>query len=112
MSEQQTSVTQIRGAEALERLRLGTGFALDERPQIVHQFQALGTRLQSYDASSIDMELSVKERDGADQRVTLELWIAGEPRLVATSSRADMQAALQEVREDMVRQVGDLATRR
>lgn len=91
----------------LGRLRLATGFAISEREGIVAQFAPLEARLRSFERDSIDMELSVKERDGADQRVTLEVWVAGRERLVSTSSRADLRGALQEVRDDTVRQLND-----
>lgn len=95
----------------MDRLRLATGFAMSEREDIVAQFAPLGARLRSFDDDAIDMELSVKERGGADQRVTLEVWIAGRERLVSTSSRADLRGALQEVRDDTVRQLDDDVTR-
>lgn len=98
-------------ATNLDRLRLATGFAMSEREDIVAQFAPLGARLRSFDDDAIDMELSVKERDGADQRVTLEVWIAGRERLVSTSARADLRSALQEVRDDTVRQLNDDVTR-
>lgn len=100
-----------RADAALDQLRLATGFAMSERERIVDQFSPLAARLRSVDRDALDMELSVKERDGADQRVTLELWMAGRGRLVATSSRADMTSALQEVRDDMVRLLNDSITR-
>jgi len=96
----------------LEHLRLATGFAMAERDRIVSQFAPLGARLRSVERDGVDMELSVKERGGADQRMTLELWIAGRERLVATSSQTDVQSALREVRDDMVRQLDDSITRR
>lgn len=102
---------ETRADGRLDRLRLATGFATSEREEIVAQFAPLGARLRSFDDDAIDMELSVKERDGADQRVTLEVWIAGRPRLVSTSSRRDLRAALQEVRDDSVRQIEDGTTR-
>ncbi len=102
---------QVGADPHLERLRLATGFAMAERDGIVAQFAPLGARLRTFAPEAIDMELSVKERDGADQRVTLEVWIAGRERLVATSARADLRAALQEVRDDGIRQLNDDVTR-
>ncbi len=111
MSERGSSDDKAGADMTQDRLRLATGFAASERPGIVDQFGALDARLRSFDSDSVDMELSVKERDGADQHVTLEIWIAGRERLVSTSSRADMRAALQEVRDDAIRQIGDDADR-
>jgi len=98
--------------DPLDKLRVETGFRADEHERITEQFAPLGARLRSFDAESIDMELSVKERDGADQRVTLELWAPGTARMVATSSRPDLDAALQEVRDDLVRQVTSMVDQR
>jgi ribosome-associated translation inhibitor RaiA len=53
----------------------------------------------------------VKERDEPSQRTTLEAWIAGQPRLVATSDRQDFDAAIAEVRDDLIRQITDAKNR-
>ena len=111
MTAQNTLPGDVEGNAGLDRLRLGTGFSMSEREGIVSHFVSLGNRLRSVDSDSVDMELSVKERAGADQRVTLQLWIAGHDRLVATSARTDLDGALQEVRDDMVRLLNDQMTR-
>lgn len=94
------------------RLRLGSGFAVEERAGVVRQFARLDERLKTFRAGAVDLELSVKERDLASQRVVLECWIVGWPRLVATSEERDLAVALAEVRDDLVRQLNDAATRR
>jgi hypothetical protein len=58
------------------------------------------------------MELSVKDRGTRGQRMTLECWIAGRPRLVASSADPDLDTAVSRVQEGMRRQLGDTATRR
>jgi hypothetical protein len=94
-----------------DRLRLGTGFSASERPDIIDRLDALERRLGSFSPDGVDLEVSIKERDGADQRVTLECWMAGQARLVSTSARPALQDALTEVRDDMVRQINDATTR-
>ncbi|GAA1302236.1 HPF/RaiA family ribosome-associated protein [Saccharothrix xinjiangensis] len=96
-----------------QRLRLATGFHVSERHWVVEHLDALGTRLRSFRADQIDLEISLKDREGVEQRVTLECWINRHPRLhlVATSSRRDLSAALGEVRDDLVRQVDEAKTR-
>ena len=96
MNGQELNADEVGVDAGLDKLRLATGFSMSERERIVSQFAPLGARLGSVDCDALDMELSVKERDGADQRVTLELWNARRERLVATSSRADLRSALQE----------------
>ena len=58
------------------------------------------------------MELSVKDRGTRGQRLTLECWIAGRPRLVASSADHDLDTAVSRVQEGMRRQLDDTATRR
>lgn len=95
-----------------DRLRIATGFTQDERSWIVERFESLFRRLRGHQPDSIDMELSVKDRDTAEQRVTLELWVSGWPRLVATSRKTDISPAMTEVRDDMTRQVDDTKEKR
>lgn len=96
-----------------QRLHLGTGFLSSERDWIVRRLAALGSRLRSFPETQIDLEISLKERRGADQRVTLECWISRTPRLhlVSTSSAPELAAAVGEVRDDLIRQVDDAKTR-
>lgn len=94
-----------------EQLRLGAGFSAEERDGIVERMRGLDRRLATFPFEGIDLELSVKERDTPSQRVVLECWIAGWPRTVATSIRADLDEAVNEVRDDLVRQLNDLKTR-
>lgn len=96
----------------LERLRLGTGFADDERDQITSRLNKLNRRLKRFDADAVDMELSVKGRDTNEQQVVLETWIAGYERFVATSREPEMKDALNEVRDDLWRQVDDAVNKR
>ncbi|PSO52785.1 MAG: hypothetical protein BRC31_04045 [Actinobacteria bacterium QS_5_72_10] len=95
-------------------MRLGTGFHADERERILDVLRKLDQRLQRYDADAVDMELTVKDRETTKQKVTLELWIA-KPRtdeLVATSTETGLRDALNEVREDMWRQLDEMINRR
>ncbi|HEX6417820.1 MAG TPA: hypothetical protein VFZ77_04965 [Acidimicrobiales bacterium] len=99
------------GGIVAQRLRLGSGFAAGERPAIVGTLAALDRRLATFGAERVDLELSVKERDTASQRVVLECAIAGWPRSVATSIEPRMDQAVAEVRDDLLRQLNDLKTR-
>lgn len=90
-----------------ESLRLGSGFGQNERGPIVEGWASLDARLRSFDAGTVEMELSVKERGEASQRTVLEAWISGQPRVVSTSSEPDIAQALHEVRDDLIRQLTD-----
>ena len=92
-------------------LRLGNGFAQDERGPIVEGWASLDTRLQSFDAGTVELELSVKERGEPSQRTVLEAWISGQTRIVATSNEPDLAQALHEVRDELIRQLTDAKNR-
>jgi hypothetical protein len=94
-----------------QQLRVGAGFAADERPGIVEQLDSLDARLATYPAEETDLELSVKDRDRSGQKVTLECWIPGRSRLVATSEERQLPVALIEVRDDRRRRLNDAKTR-
>lgn len=99
---------------SVDQLRLGSGFHADDHERIVDVLRKLDQRLQRYDAGAVDMEISVKDRETTKQKVTLEVWIAKhrtEP-LVATSTERDLRDALNEVREDMWRQLDEMINRR
>lgn len=105
MADQQTQILD-------DRLRLGTGFRDDERDRVLEQLQALEKRLAHFKPDSVDLEISVKERDGADQKLTLEAWIGGLPHFAVSSSSPEMAIALREVREELARQIGDAIDKR
>ena len=104
MSDEETATVETS-------LRLGNGFAQDERGPIVEGWASLDARLRSFDAGTVEMELSVKERGEASQRTVLEAWISGQTRVVATSSEPDLAQALNEVRDELIRQLTDAKSR-
>jgi hypothetical protein len=96
-----------------ERLHLATGFLSCEREWVIRRLAALGSRLRSFPDAQIDLAISLRERRGTDQRVTLECWIDRTPRLhlVSTSMERELARAVNEVRDDLIRQVDDARTR-
>jgi len=92
-------------------LRLSNGVAPAEFDHVVAALGRLDERFRSYPDGAVELQLSVKERGAPSQRTSLEVWIAGRQRVVATSSRADFDGALAEVRDDLVRQLTDAKNR-
>lgn len=99
-------------ATVADCLRLGGGFSQNDRNWIVEQFGPLDARLATFAADGTKLELSVKDRAARGQKVTLECWIAGQNRIVATSSESELHDALNDVRNDLRRQLNDAKTRR
>jgi hypothetical protein len=95
-----------------ERLRLGAGFAAADRPRILGALSALAPHLSGWEHDQVDLEVSLKDADGPDQKVTLQAWLAGRAHLVATSRERDLDHALAEVRRDLIRQIEDERSRR
>lgn len=89
-------------------LRIAGGVAPEERATVVDHWTALDHRLRSFRADQVELQLTIKERDTPSQRTTLEAWIAGWPRMVATSTRPGFDPAINEVRDDLIRQLSSV----
>lgn len=92
-------------------LRVGTGFSQGDRNWIVEQFATLDARLATFNVDQTELEVSVKDRAAKGQKVTLECWIAGWPKIVTTSSEEDLHDALNDARDDLRRRLNDAKTR-
>jgi ribosome-associated translation inhibitor RaiA len=95
-----------------EHLRLGAGFAAADRPRILGALSALAPHLSGWEHNQVHLEVSLKDAEGPDQRVTLQAWLTGRAHLVATSQKRDLDHALAEVRRDLIRQIEDEKSRR
>ena len=82
-----------------------------EFDMIVDHWSKLDARLRSFDAGTVSIQLFVKARDTKSQHVTLDVKIDGHNSLVATSSSPDFVHALNEVRDEMIRQIGDMKSK-
>jgi ribosome-associated translation inhibitor RaiA len=107
------SATENRNTGILEeRLRLGSGFGMAERTRVLRALAGLAPHLAGWNPEQVQLEVSMKDREGRGQRVTLEAWLSGWPHFVATSHEDDLDHALTEVRENLIRQIDDAKTRR
>ncbi len=108
MSDAENGSTRILA----ERLRLGFGFGAAHRSHVLDLLSSLERHLARWDPDQVDLEISVKDRHGPEQKVTLEAWLPQWPPLVATSSARDLDAAVIEVRREMIRQIEDEKAKR
>ena len=89
-----------------DSLRVLPEFRPDEHDKYADVlFGRLERRLQRWDPESVELELSVKERDADSQRVTLECWVPSLPKIVGTSKDPELDKAVVEVRDDVWRQL-------
>lgn len=95
------------------RLRITAEFHEHERERLeALLFGRLERRLEHWRPDQVELLLSVKDRGSPAQRTVLECWIAGAPHQVATSYETDVDRALVEVRDDLVRLLNRYVTRR
>ena len=95
-----------------DRLRIVQDYRPEEYDRIRSLLGRLERRLSRWEPEQIELELSIKDREGPEQRTVLEAWIAGEGRFVATSQEQDVMKAVVEVRNDLRRQINRSVTKR
>lgn len=95
------------GPALAERLRLGAGFGVQDRHHVLELLSALNRHLAHWSPEQVDVAISVKNRGGIEQKVTLEAWLPGWPSLIATSTERELDHALIEVRRELMRQIED-----
>jgi hypothetical protein len=95
-----------------ERLRLGAGFGAEERGHVLEICPTLSRHLAHWSPEQVDLEISVKNRGGRELKVPLQAWLPRWPSLVATSTDRELDHALIEVYNDMIRQIEDGRTKR
>ncbi|MBK7722932.1 MAG: HPF/RaiA family ribosome-associated protein [Austwickia sp.] len=96
----------------VSEIRLGGGFSEADVPLIETTLRQILQRLGALRGRSIEAELSVRDRDARGTKTTLEIWVHGLPRLVATSDLPDLRDALHEVGNRAVAQLDEAVTRR
>jgi hypothetical protein len=101
MGDRENSPTRI----VEERLRLGAGFGAEDRGHVPETLSPPNRHLAHWSPGLVDLEISVQNRGGPEQKVILEAWLPRGPSLVATSAGREPGHALIEVRRDMIRQI-------
>ena len=104
-------MTNEHPATVADSLQVQGDLTDSEIEQITQRWSKLDARMRSFDAGSVDLQLYVKDRDTKSQHVTLDAKIDGHSPLVATSSSTDLDHALNEVRDELIRQITDMKTR-
>ena len=92
-------------------ITFGGGLNEQDRPLVDETLSQVRRRLERIDVEGLSTELSVKERDGSDMRTTLEVWVPGSPRMVATSDERELGDALNDVNSRLLAQLNDLSDR-
>jgi len=95
-----------------DRLRLGAGFGPADRSHVLELMSSLTRHLARWKPEKVDLEISVKDRTGPEQKITLEALLPGLGLVVATSAHHDLDHALIEARKELIRQIDDEKAKR
>ncbi len=87
-------------------LHVGAGFKEKERSHVLETLATLGPHLLGrWDPRDIDVEVSLQDRGGKEQRVTLRTSLPGRPPLVAVAENPDITRAICEAKRELIRQL-------
>ncbi len=96
----------LRDAFGENVLHVGAGFQEKERPHVVETLSTLGPHLLGrWDPRDIDVEVSLQDRGGKEQRVTLRTSLPGCAPLIAVAENPDITHALSEGKRELIRQL-------
>lgn len=90
-----------------EVLVLSGGLSEADRPLVRDRLSTLEKHLSRWDPASVTVEVSVKNRGGREQQVTLRADLPGYPPLAAKVVDPDLDTALASARRELIRQVED-----
>lgn len=86
-------------------IHVGAGFAAKERPHVLEALSTLASHLGRWDSRDVDIEVTLQDRGGKEQRVTLRTMLPGLPQLIAVAASPDITHALTEAKRELIRQL-------
>jgi ribosome-associated translation inhibitor RaiA len=86
-------------------IHVGTGFVAKERPYLAETLSTLGPHLERWDSRNVNVDVSLQDRGGKEQRVTLRTTLPGLPPLVAVAENPDITRALCDAKGALIRQI-------
>ena len=99
--------SELQRRDVFERytLHVGVGFKEEERRHVLETLSTLGPHLGRWDLRDIIVDVSLQDRGGKEQRVTLRTRLPGLPPLVAVADNPDLTRGLGEAKHELIRQV-------
>jgi hypothetical protein len=90
---------------ATRAIHVGAGFTEREHPHVLETLSALGPHLGRWNPDDVDVEVSLHDRDGKEQSVTLRTTLPGFPPMVANAADQDVTRALSEAKRELIHQI-------
>jgi hypothetical protein len=97
--------SQPTDADRENAIHVGAGFVAKEHQHVVDTLLALGTHLGRWDPRDVELDVSLQDRGGNEQRVTLRTVLPGRPPLIAVAENTDIDCALSEAKRELIRQL-------
>ena len=72
---------------------------------MLEALSTLGPHLGRWDPSDVDIDVSLQDRGGKEQRITLRTSLPGRPQLVAVADNPDLTRALCDAKRELIRQL-------
>ena len=86
-------------------IHVGAGFVAKERPHVLQALSTLAPHLGRWDPSEVDIDITLQDRGGKEQRVTLRTTLPGRPQLVAVADNPDLTRGLYDAKRELIRQL-------
>jgi ribosome-associated translation inhibitor RaiA len=86
-------------------IHVGAGFVAKERPHVLAALSALVPHLGRWDLRDVEVDVTLQDRGGKEQRVTLRTSLPGQPLLVAVADDPNLTRALGEAKRELIRQL-------
>jgi ribosome-associated translation inhibitor RaiA len=86
-------------------IHVGSGFVAKEHPHVLDALATLAPHLGRWDPSQVDVEVTLQDRGGKQQRVTLRTSLPGRPQLVAVADNPDFTRALGDAKRELIAQL-------
>jgi len=86
-------------------IHVGVGFVAKERPFVLEALTTLGPHLGRWDPRDVEIDVSLQDRGGNEQRITLRTKLPGLEPLVAVAENPDITRALSDAKRELIRQI-------
>jgi hypothetical protein len=86
-------------------VHIGAGFLAKERPHVLEALSTLAPHLGRWDSSAVRVEVSLQDRGGKEQRITLRAALPGLNPLVAVADDMDLTRGLNDAKRELIRQL-------
>jgi len=86
-------------------IHVGAGFVAKEHPHVTQTLSTLEAHLGRWDPNDVDIEVTLQDRGGKEQRITLRTTLPGHPQLVAVADNPNITRALCDAKRELTRQL-------